>query len=93
MYLESLNFIAIHHNEEGIGHVDHIFQVYDARVVHQLKDPCLVQHIGGAVAAAEGGDGCAHIPVILIETLCKSKTLKPSLTSPQAPFPSTLLTV
>ena len=61
MYLESLNFSAIHHNDEGIGHVDHIFQAYETRVVHQLKDPCLVQHIGGAVAAVEGGDGCAHM--------------------------------
>ena len=90
MYLESLNFIAIHHNEEGIGHVNHIFQAYDARVVHQLKDPCLVQHIGGVVAAVEGGDGFAHIQVILIETLWKSETLKTQPDIPSGPLPQHL---
>ena len=34
-----------------IGRVNHILQVYDSRVVHQLKD-----HVGGAVATVEGGD-------------------------------------
>ena len=34
-----------------------------------------------------------RLQVILIATLCKSGTLKPILTSPQAPFPSILLTV
>ena len=34
-----------------------------------------------------------RLQVILMETLSKSGTLKPSLTSPHAPFPSTLLTV
>ena len=34
-----------------------------------------------------------RLQVILIVTLCNSGTLNPSLTSPQAPFPSTLLTV
>ena len=47
------------HYEEEIGCVDHILEAYDARVVHQLKDPYLVQHVGGAVAVVEGGDDCA----------------------------------
>ena len=34
-------------------------QVYDARVVQGLKDLYLFQHIGGAVAAVEGGDDVA----------------------------------
>ena len=46
----------LHHNEQEIGSVNHILQVYDARVLHRLKDPYLVQHVGGAVAAVEGGD-------------------------------------
>ena len=38
------------------------------------------------------------VPVVLLQmtlmaTLCRSGTLNPSLTSPQAPLPSTLLTV
>ena len=49
----------VQHVEEEIGLVDHIFQVYDARVVHRLKDPYLVQHVGGAVVAVEGADDCA----------------------------------
>ena len=48
----------LHHIEEEIGCVNHILQVYNAREVHRLKDPYLVQHIGGAVAVVEGGDIC-----------------------------------
>ena len=39
--------------------MNHILQSCDARVVHRLKDPYLLQHVGGAVAAFEGGDNCA----------------------------------
>ena len=58
-------------------------------MVHRLKDPYLVQHVGGAVVAVEGGDDCA-----LADNLDgQSGTLKSSLISLQAPFSSTLLTV
>ena len=39
----------LQHDEQEFGRVNHILQVYDARMVHQLKDPYLVQHVGGAV--------------------------------------------
>ena len=38
---------------------NYLVQVYDARVVHRLKDPYLVPHVAGAVDAVEGGDALA----------------------------------
>ena len=59
----------------------HSVKVYDARVAHRLKDPYLVQKIGGAVAVVDSGDGCAFADDLDGNPLCKSGTLKPSLTS------------
>ena len=47
-----------------------------SRLVHPLKESYLVQHIEVAVTAIED-----DLKMILMETLCKSDTVKPSLTS------------
>ena len=80
----------LQHNEQEIEHADHILTAYDAWVVHQLKDPYLVQNVGGPIAAVAAVEGCDN-SALKVDLDCNPVQVchhKAQLISQQAPFPT-----